>query len=124
MTTAVITRPDAVSTVPTMVRGDWVLFHPVYKPEELKAVEVLHREAKSLPDKMAYSMVKLARTIFDLVSMYKHVDIPATEKMTVQELRAAGRLLDDRAWLNDVHDSEETFPLLPSPNSRRSGRVL
>lgn len=35
-----LTRPDAVSTVPTMVRGDWVLFHPVYSPEELKAVQV------------------------------------------------------------------------------------
>lgn len=23
-----------------MVRGDWVLFHPVYQPDELKAVEV------------------------------------------------------------------------------------
>lgn len=35
-----LTTPDATSTVPTMVRGDWVLFHPVYSPEELKAVEV------------------------------------------------------------------------------------
>lgn len=35
-----LTRPDGVSTVPTMVRGDWVLFHPVYTPEELKAVDV------------------------------------------------------------------------------------
>jgi hypothetical protein len=35
-----LTKEDGVSTVPTMVRGDWVLFHPVYTPEELKAVEV------------------------------------------------------------------------------------
>ena len=35
-----LTKQDGVSTVPTMVRGDWVLFHPVYTPEELKAVEV------------------------------------------------------------------------------------
>ena len=33
-------KDDAVSTVPTMVRGDWVLFHPVYTPEELRSVEV------------------------------------------------------------------------------------
>jgi len=38
--TTAITQPGAVSTVPTMVRGDWVLFHPVYTPEELRAVEV------------------------------------------------------------------------------------
>lgn len=35
-----LTKPDAVSTVPSMVHGDWVLFHPAYTPEELKAVEV------------------------------------------------------------------------------------
>ena len=35
-----LTKPDAISTVPTMVRGDWVLFHPVYSVEELKSVEV------------------------------------------------------------------------------------
>jgi hypothetical protein len=39
-TNASLTKADAVSTVPTMVRGDWVLFHPVYTPEEMKAVEV------------------------------------------------------------------------------------
>lgn len=33
-----LTKHDAVSTVP--FRGDWVLFHPVYTPEELKAVQV------------------------------------------------------------------------------------
>jgi hypothetical protein len=35
-----LTKPDGVSTIPTMVRGDWVLFHPVYTSEEIKAVEV------------------------------------------------------------------------------------
>lgn len=35
-----LTKPDAVSTVPEMVRGDWVLFHPVYSSDELKAVMV------------------------------------------------------------------------------------
>ena len=35
-----LTKPDAVSTVPSTIRGDWVLFHPVYTQEELKAVEV------------------------------------------------------------------------------------
>ena len=35
-----LTQYSAVSTVPPPVRGDWVLFHPVYTPDELKAVEV------------------------------------------------------------------------------------
>lgn len=40
MHTSPLTKHDAVSTVPGLVRGDWVLFHPVYSPEELRAVEV------------------------------------------------------------------------------------
>ncbi|GLB38455.1 putative alternative oxidase [Lyophyllum shimeji] len=97
-----LTRADAVSTVPTMVRGDWVLFHPVYTPDELRAVEVRHREAKTLGDKAAFGMVKFARWIFDRVSGYKHVDIPPNDAMTVQERRAAGHLLDDHGWLNRI----------------------
>jgi len=75
-----LTEPGITSTVPTMVRGDWVLFHPVYSPEELKAVEVsqarlrssqignrclqvLHRQAKSFPDKIAFFLVKMARSV-------------------------------------------------------------
>lgn len=45
-------------------------------------------------------MVKIARSLFDIASGYKHVKIPPNEKMTVAELRKAGYLLDDRAWLN------------------------
>ncbi|RDB17903.1 Alternative oxidase, mitochondrial [Hypsizygus marmoreus] len=97
-----LTQPDAVSTVPTMVRGDWVLFHPVYTQDELKAVQVLHHEAKTVSDKMAAGLVKLARAMFDFVSGYKHKTIPPDEKMTLQELRNAGYLLDDRAWLNRI----------------------
>lgn len=33
-------KQSVTSTVPIMVHGDWVLFHPVYSPEELKAVQV------------------------------------------------------------------------------------
>lgn len=61
---------------------------------------MLHREATTFSDKLAYGMVKLARTLFDLVSRYKHVHIQPDEKMTLQQLRDRGLLLDDRAWLN------------------------
>ncbi|KNZ80954.1 Alternative oxidase, mitochondrial [Termitomyces sp. J132] len=76
-----------------MVRGDWVLFHPVYTPEELRSVE---------ENKLAYGMVRLARSLFDLVSRYKHVHIKPDEKMSVQQLRDHGLLLDDHAWLNRI----------------------
>ncbi|KXN88209.1 Alternative oxidase, mitochondrial, partial [Leucoagaricus sp. SymC.cos] len=97
-----LTRQSAVSTVPTMVRGDWVLFHPVYSSEELKAVQVLHRESRKMSDKVAHGLVKFARTMFDWVSGYKHVDSPPDPKMTIAELREAGYLLDDKAWLNRI----------------------
>lgn len=60
----------------------------------------MHHDGKSLSDRVARGMVKLARGLFDLASGYKHVTIPPNEKMTVAELRKGGYLLDDRAWLN------------------------
>ncbi|KAH0586317.1 hypothetical protein H2248_007564 [Termitomyces sp. 'cryptogamus'] len=47
-------------------------------------------------------MVRLARSLFDLVSRYKHVHIKPDEKMSVQQLRDHGLLLDDHAWLNRI----------------------
>jgi len=98
----ILTKTDAVSTVPTMFKGDWVLFHPVYTPQELKAVEVLHREAKTLPDKLAYGLMRLARWGFDFVSGYKHKAIPPDSNMTLEELRKGGYLLDEHGWLNRI----------------------
>ncbi|KAJ7732648.1 alternative oxidase-domain-containing protein [Mycena metata] len=101
-----LTTVDAVSTVPMVragdVRGDWVLFHPVYTPEEMKAVEILHKEAKTIPEKLAYGFVRLARYGFDVVSGYKHKEIPPGKDMTVAELRKEGYILDERGWLNRI----------------------
>ncbi|KAJ3568113.1 hypothetical protein NP233_g5925 [Leucocoprinus birnbaumii] len=97
-----LTKPSAASTVPTMVRGDWVLFHPVYSPEELKAVQVIHRERRTMSDSVAFGLVKLARTMFDWVSRYKHIQGPPDPKLSITELRKAGYLLDDKAWLNRI----------------------
>jgi ubiquinol oxidase len=69
----------------------------------------LHRETKTISDKLAYGLVKLARTIFDFVSGYKHVEGPPDPKMTIAELRKAGYLLDDKQWLTVSAISE--YPL-------------
>ncbi|TFK28021.1 mitochondrial alternative oxidase [Coprinopsis marcescibilis] len=98
-----LTKASAVSTVPTMVRGDWVLFHPVYAQDELTAVQVLHRPTKTISDKLAAGLVRLARTTFDVVSGYKHKPLPSNYKeMSVKELREQGYILDDRAWLRRI----------------------
>ncbi|KAG1772293.1 AOX, alternative oxidase mitochondrial precursor [Suillus occidentalis] len=97
---------------PLSVRGDWVLFHPVYSQEEIKAVEVLQREAKTISDKIAYNLVKVdkyrasthvyVRWGFDLVSGYKHRPIPADSKMSLEELKKGGYILDEKAWLSRI----------------------
>lgn len=110
-----------MSTVPEMVRGDWVLFHPVYSPAELKAVEVsqfdvclslsmftkihlhlsqvLHRNPKTIGDRVAAGLVKTARAIFDFISGYKHIEKPPAPGMTIEELRKAGYILTEKQWL-------------------------
>ncbi|KAI0051388.1 alternative oxidase [Auriscalpium vulgare] len=92
---------DAGDHVP-VVRGDWVLFHPVYSPDELKSVDVLHREAKTWGDKFAINLVRLARWGFDVVSGYKHKTIPPDSKMSLEDLRKGGYIMDEHQWLNRI----------------------
>ncbi|KAF9220966.1 alternative oxidase [Gyrodon lividus] len=93
---------DTVNTVPVEVRGDWVLFHPVYSQEELRSVQILHREAKTFSDKVAVSLVRLARWGFDFVSGYKHKPLPRDHKMSLEELKAGGYILSEKAWLQRI----------------------
>lgn len=44
-------------------RGDWVLFHPVYTPSELKAVKVLRHEPENMRDRAAAFLVKALRCV-------------------------------------------------------------
>ncbi|EIN12586.1 alternative oxidase [Punctularia strigosozonata HHB-11173 SS5] len=94
-----LTKPDAVSTVPSKIKGDWVLFHPVYTPEELKAVEVINLRAKTLSDKFAALLVRVMRTCFDIASGYKHKDVPPASTLTVEELRKQNYLMGPDQWL-------------------------
>lgn len=115
--TSELTKQSAATTIPTMVRGDWVLFHPVYNKDEVKAVkvrlnlialikakssnfQVLHRKRLNFSDSVAYGLVKLARVLFDKISGYKHMKTPPDPNMSLYELRKAGYLLDDKGWLS------------------------
>ncbi|KAG8214473.1 AOX, alternative oxidase mitochondrial precursor [Butyriboletus roseoflavus] len=99
---SVLTQVDAISTVPQDIRGDWVLFHPVYSQEEMKSVEVLHREAKTISDKMVYNLVQVTRWGFDFVSGYKHKPLPRDHNMTTEELKEKGYILGEAAWLSRI----------------------
>jgi hypothetical protein len=37
---------------------------------------------------------------FDLVSGYKHKPIPADSKMSLEDLKKGGYILDEKAWLS------------------------
>ncbi|THH30716.1 hypothetical protein EUX98_g3451 [Antrodiella citrinella] len=82
------------------VKGDWVLFHPVYTPDEMKAVEVMHRDAKNMSDRVAVLFVWLLRKGFDVVSRYKHKDVPPNNSMSLEELRKRGYTMDESQWLS------------------------
>ncbi|EMD39933.1 hypothetical protein CERSUDRAFT_92418 [Gelatoporia subvermispora B] len=97
-----LTKDDATTTIPTMVKGDWVLFHPVYTPEELRSVQIMHRDAKTLSDKVAVLFVRLLRWGFDIASGYQHKPVPPGSNMTVQELREKGYTMDERQWLRRI----------------------
>jgi hypothetical protein len=43
--------------------------------------------------------MNISRWGFDLVSGYKHKPIPADSKMSVEELKKGGYILDEKAWL-------------------------
>jgi len=99
---SLLTQIDAVSTVPSEIRGDWVLFHPVYSEDEVKSVQILNREAKTLSDKITYNLVKLSRWGFDFVSRYKHRPLPRDHNMSTQELKEKGYILGEEAWLSRI----------------------
>lgn len=46
--------------------------HPVYTEEQMNAVVVAHREAKTFSDKVAMTMVRILRWGLDLATGYKH----------------------------------------------------
>lgn len=79
--------------------GDWVLFHPVYTKEEMDSVKVITRESRTISDRAASGLVRLLRFGFDLLSGYRHKEIPPNTSMTLQELREKGYVMDQHQWL-------------------------
>ncbi|KZT17491.1 alternative oxidase [Neolentinus lepideus HHB14362 ss-1] len=83
------------------VKGDWVLFHPVYTADELKAVEIVHNKATTFSDKIAHGLVTYTRKLFDLVSGYKHQEhVPSNA--TLEELQKKGYIMNENQWFNRI----------------------
>lgn len=90
---------------------DWVLYHPVYTPAQLKAVEVTRHPDLVFSDKIAGELVKLIRIGFDIVSGYRHstpedaLKAAAKQGKTIfslEEMRKANLTMDPKQWLNRI----------------------
>jgi hypothetical protein len=78
----------------------------------------MHRDAKTIGDKIAYYVVKIARfvsltlsmvpstticpnrAVVDFATGYKHKPIPPGSDMAIEQLRKEGYILDEHGWLN------------------------
>ncbi|KAJ3412234.1 hypothetical protein HDV05_001045 [Chytridiales sp. JEL 0842] len=79
---------DAVTTqnVASKEDKDYMLYHPVYTPEELANVTVTHRPLQGVRDYLAFGLVGTMRFAFDFATSY-------TDKVGV---------MTERQWLNRV----------------------
>ncbi|KAH9936323.1 alternative oxidase-domain-containing protein [Fomitopsis serialis] len=91
-------REEVATGVPSTIKGDWVLFHPVYTSEELRSVDILHRESKTFSDRIAYNFVGV-RCGFWLQAQTLP---PNHESMSLEELRKGGYIMDERQWLRSI----------------------
>jgi len=46
--------------------------HPVYTKEQMMAVEIAHKKATTLSDRLALTAIRILRYFFDLATVYKH----------------------------------------------------
>ncbi|PWZ02415.1 alternative oxidase [Testicularia cyperi] len=84
--------------------GSYLLFHPIYSEQDLDSVKVVNRADRNLGDRVARSMVTIARTIFDIATRYpdhrgkkfppikqqdieKTVELPSNISRQVQEYK-------------------------------------
>ncbi|KAK9478211.1 alternative oxidase-domain-containing protein [Lipomyces japonicus] len=52
------------------VESTWA--HPIYSKEQMLAIQIAHKEAKTLSDKIALLAIRLLRSSFDIATGYKH----------------------------------------------------
>ncbi|EIW70611.1 hypothetical protein TREMEDRAFT_28860 [Tremella mesenterica DSM 1558] len=96
--------PTAINVLSDLTRtGPWTMMNPIYTEEELDCVQIVHRPTVTIGDKLAHGSVTLIRRIFDWVTGYKALPIPEEtlqrNTIPIEELRAKGLLLSDKAWL-------------------------
>lgn len=87
---------------------DWVLSHPVYTPQEVNSVKVVHAPRKTFGDKFTSFLVAFSRKAFDFVTRYKEMtpeqrqakmkELGKTD-LTVEEMRKHGFIMTLDQWM-------------------------
>ncbi|EST05420.1 Alternative oxidase [Kalmanozyma brasiliensis GHG001] len=96
--------------------GSYLLFHPIYSETELDSVKVVHRESKTLGDKVARAMCTAARTVFDMATRYPDhngVKFPPLKKdveKTVGLPSHLARQVDKLKQCNTTSDEASSTP--------------
>ena len=107
---------------------DWVTVHPVYKPDEVRAVKVVRAERTSTTDRLASGMVWLARRGFDTITGYRHSSpeeaIAALKKAGKTDLVSSRRYSPPLANLRRIRAFEGVRRSLAEPSSTQSVEAL
>ncbi|GAA5886732.1 hypothetical protein JCM6882_005871 [Rhodosporidiobolus microsporus] len=86
---------------------NWVMTHPVYKPEDL-VVDVVHFEPRTFGDHVAHRLIRIARWGFDVVSGYKHASPEEARAaaakdgkgdLSTEGMIAAGYFMTEAQWV-------------------------
>jgi len=108
---------------------DYLQPHPIWTYEEVKSVEIKHRDPKGISDRLAYYAVQLMRRTFDLASGYtigKHLQtldersvlhrcifletvagVPGFTAAMVRHLHSLRRMQRDHGWIHTLLEEAE-----------------
>ncbi|PWN47851.1 alternative oxidase [Violaceomyces palustris] len=110
-------------TKPQHPEGSYLLFHPVYTPEDLDSVRVTYRDAKTLGDRIAGGMVKVMRTIFDLATRYPshRKQFPAIKGSGDARVALPAHLSQQSATAATKDDAVKGKPIASQPSTDLDG---
>ena len=87
---------------PHIRRTDPAWPHPIYTQEQMDAVTVAHRNAKTWSDYFALSAIRTMRWFFDIVSGYRHEHAVALNKKDPAAAQAKYEMNERRYMIRNI----------------------
>ena len=88
-------EPDA----PNIKKTEAAWAHPVYTYEQMEAVKVAHRQAKTWPDYLAIGVMRVFRWGMDTATGYRHDHTQPNDQPTDGKQVRLKSLMTERKWL-------------------------